>query len=128
MPAKPTRSPVAQASGLGSAKAGVEHWWMERLTAVALVPTTLWFVASLIVHAGSDYDQLVAWLKTPLTTFLMALLVIGLFYHSALGLQVIIEDYIHSAAKIVLLVLMRLACFALAVAGLLALLRIAFMG
>ncbi len=128
MPAKPPRSPLAQAAGLGSAKAGVEHWWMERLTAMALVPTALWFVASLVAHAGSDYRHLVAWLKMPLTTFLMALLLIGLFYHTALGLQVIIEDYIHSPAKIPALVLMRLACFALAAAGILALLRIAFVG
>lgn len=120
-----TRSPLARAIGLGSAKEGVEHWWHERLTAVALVPLTVWFAASIMAHAGSDYDAFIAWLSTPLTTFLMVLLLIALFYHTALGLQVVIEDYVHSAAKIPVLVAMRLGCFALAVAGILASLRIA---
>ncbi|MGH7248658.1 MAG: succinate dehydrogenase, hydrophobic membrane anchor protein [Pseudomonadota bacterium] len=122
------RSPFGRANWLGSAKEGVEHWWRERVTAVALVPLTLWFVASLIAHSGSNYAVFVAWLKMPLTAFLMVLLLIGLFYHAALGLQVIIEDYVHSAAKLPILVVVRLACFALGVAGILATFRIALLG
>ena len=94
------RSPLARAMGLGSAKDGVEHWWMERVSAVALVPLTLWFVASIIAHTGSDYATFIAWLRTPLATILMILLLIALFYHTALGLQVVIEDYVHSGAQI----------------------------
>ncbi len=127
IPIKQTRSPFSRGIGLGSAKEGVEHWWRERVTAVALVPLTLWFIASLIVHSGSDYGAIVVWLRMPGTAFLMVLLLITLFYHMALGLQVIVEDYIHSAAKLPMVILVRFACFALAVAGILATLRIAFL-
>jgi succinate dehydrogenase / fumarate reductase membrane anchor subunit len=120
------RSPLARAMGLGSAKDGVEHWWMERVSAVALVPLTLWFVASIIAHTGSDYTTFIAWLRTPLASILMILLLIALFYHTALGLQVVIEDYVHSGTKFAALVTVRLGCCALAVAGIVATLRIAF--
>jgi succinate dehydrogenase / fumarate reductase, membrane anchor subunit len=122
------RSPLGQALGLGSAKDGVEHWWLQRVTAIALVPLTVWFLASIIVHTGGDYVASIAWLRTPIATFLMVLLLIGLFYHTALGLQVIIEDYVHSGMKIPALLGMRFGCFGLAVAGISATLRIAFGG
>jgi succinate dehydrogenase / fumarate reductase membrane anchor subunit len=122
------RSPLSRALGLGSAKEGVEHWWIQRVTAVALVPLTVWFAASIIALTGSDYSAFIGWLRNPLATVLMVLLLMALFYHTALGLQVVIEDYIHSAARIPVLVAMRLGCFALAVAGILATLRIAFGG
>jgi len=120
-----TRSPLGRALGLGSAKDGVEHWWRERVSAVALVPLTVWFTASIVMHTGDTYAGFMAWLEVPLTTILMTLLLIALFYHSALGLQVVIEDYVHSGIRIPLLVGMRLSCFALAVAGILATLKIA---
>lgn len=123
-----TRSPLAKAVGLGSAKEGVGHWWAERVTAVALVPLTLWFVAALIAHTGSDHVTFVAWLKAPHVTVLMILLLIALFYHAALGLQVVIEDYRHTWTKFVALIVMRLVCFACATAGIVATLRIAFVG
>lgn len=119
------RSPLGHAIGLGSAKEGVEHWWTERVTAVALVPLTLWFVASIIAHTGRDYASFIAWVGRPFTTILMILLLIALFYHTALGLQVVIEDYVHSGAKIPAVVATRLSCFALAAAGIVATLRIA---
>jgi len=122
------RSPLARAMGLGSAKEGVEHWWMERVSAVALVPLTLWFVASIIAHTGSDYATFIAWLRTPLASIFMILLVVALFYHIALGLQVVIEDYVHSGAKFAALVAVRLCCFALAAAGIVSTLRIALGG
>ena len=122
------RSPLARARGLGSAKQGVEHWWMERVSAVALVPLTLWFVASIIAHTTRDYVTFITWLRTPLPNILMILLLVALFYHNALCLQVVIEDYVHSGAKFAALVTMRLSCFALAVAGIIATLRIAFSG
>lgn len=121
-------SSLGRAIGLGSAKEGADHWWRERVTAVALVPVTLWFIGALIAHSAADYAAIVAWLKMPITTVLMVLLLIGLFYHTALGLQVIIEDYVHSAAKIPALIFMRLVCFALMVAGILAVVRVAFVG
>lgn len=122
------RSPIARARGLGSAREGVEHWWAERVTAVALIPLTIWFAASIMAVAGGDHAAFVAWLGSPLSSVCMVLLLIALFYHTALGLQVVIEDYVHSGAKIALLVAMRLGCFALATAGIVATLRTGLVG
>lgn len=123
---KGMRSPLSLALGLGSAKTGVEHWWRQRVSALALVPLTVWFAASIIVHTGSDYVTFIAWLRTPIVSILMVLLLAGIFYHTALGLQVVIEDYVHSGLKILALLGMRFGCCGLAVAGILATLRIAF--
>ncbi len=120
MARKYMRSPLGRASGLGSAKEGVEYWWRERVTAVALIPLALWFIASMVAHAASDYAVV--------STLMMVLLMVALFYHTALGLQVIIEDYVHSAAKIPALIIMRLGCFALATVGVLAVLHVALSG
>jgi len=120
------RSSLGRAMGLGSAKAGFEHWWTERVTAVALIPLTVWFAASLIAHSGGGYETFTGWLASPTTAVLMILLLIALFWHTALGLQVVIEDYIHSGAKIWALLTVRFLCFALASAGILAILDIAF--
>jgi succinate dehydrogenase / fumarate reductase membrane anchor subunit len=122
------RSPLARAIGLGSAKEGVREWWAERVSAVALVPLTLWFAASIIAHTGSDYATFIVWMRTPLATTLMILLLIALFHHTALGLQVVIEDYVHSGAKFAAVMAVRLGCFALATAGVAATLHIAFIG
>jgi succinate dehydrogenase / fumarate reductase membrane anchor subunit len=121
-----TRTPLARAIGLGSAKGGYEHWWAERASAIALVPLTLWFVASIIAHAGSDYATFIAWLRTPLAIISMILLLIALFHHAALGLQVVIEDYVHSGVKFAAVMAVRLGCFALAAVGILATLSVAF--
>ena len=123
-----TRSALSRAIGLGSARRGVEAWWAERVSAVALVPLTLWFVGSMIAHAGSDIASFTSWLGAPFTATLMVLLLIALFYHTALGLQVVIEDYVHSGAKFAILMAVRLGCFALAAAGVIATLCIAFAG
>jgi succinate dehydrogenase / fumarate reductase membrane anchor subunit len=120
------RSPLRGAAGLGSAKQGVEHWWLERVTAVALVPLTLWLAVSLVILADGSHASFIAWLKSPFVALSMLLLLIALFTHLALGLQVVIEDYVHSRAKIPLLVAMRFACLALALAGMLSMLRIFF--
>lgn len=120
------QSPLSRAKGLGSAKTGVGDWWAARVSGVALVPLTLWFVASIIARTGSDYAAFLAWLSAPVPALLMILLLIALFYHTALGLQVVIEDYVHSGAKFAVVLLLRLSCFALAVAGIVATLRIIF--
>lgn len=90
------RTPLAGARGLGSAKSGVEHWWMQRVTAIALVPLTLWFVASLVNQVGADYASVIAWLTSPVPAVLMIVYVSALYYHSQLGLQVVVEDYVHN--------------------------------
>jgi succinate dehydrogenase / fumarate reductase, membrane anchor subunit len=122
------RSPLARAVGLGSAKEGAGPWWAERVSAVALVPLTLWLVASIIAHTGSDYATFIAWMRMPLPAILMTLLLIALFYHTALGLQVVIEDYVHSATKFAAVIAVRLGCCAFATAGVVAILRIALSG
>jgi succinate dehydrogenase / fumarate reductase membrane anchor subunit len=122
------RSPLARALGLGSAKSGVGHWRAERVTAVALVPLCLWFSASIIAHTGSDYAAFTAWIRTPLATGCMILLLIALFHHSALGLQVVIEDYVHSSVRLAAILAVRLGCYGLAVIGIIATLHIAFGG
>jgi succinate dehydrogenase / fumarate reductase, membrane anchor subunit len=122
------RSPLARAIELGSAKKGSKHWLAERVTAIALVPLTLWFVASVIAHACSDYTVFIAWLRTPLATSGMILVLIALFHHAALGLQVVIEDYVHSGAKFAAIIAVRLGCYGLVVIGIVATLRIAFGG
>ena len=122
------RSPLARAIGLGSAKEGVRGWWAARVSAVALIPLTLWFAASIIAHTGSDYATFIAWMRTPLAATLMILLLIAVFHHTALGLQVVIEDYIHSGVKFAAIIAVRLGCFALATAGVVATLQIASPG
>lgn len=125
---KDRRSPLAAALGLGSARAGSGPWWAQRFTAVALLPLSLWFVAAIIAHTRSDYGAFVVWIGTPLTSSLIILLLIGLLYHMALGLQVVIEDYVHSDVRFAAIVAVRLGCIALAVIGVLSVLRIAFVG
>ncbi len=120
------RSPLGRAIGLGSAKEGVEHWLAQRITAVALVPLALWFVISLIQLVGADFDTVQDWVGRPLPAILLVLLLIATFYHAALGLQVVIEDYVHGElARLGLVILTRLACVALAVAGIVAVLTLA---
>ena len=126
MAAARLRSPVGRAIGLGSAKEGVEHWWLQRVTAVALVPLTLWFVVAVVRLSSADIDAVRDWVGRPLPSILLVLLLIATFWHASLGLQVVIEDYVHTdLAKLGLLIVVRLACFALAVAGIFAVLGIA---
>jgi succinate dehydrogenase / fumarate reductase membrane anchor subunit len=115
--------------GLGSAKAGAQHWWIQRLTSVALVPLILWLVASLIGLVGADYATFVGWLRQPLNTILMIVLLAAGFWHLQLGVQVIIEDYVHhEAAKIASIVVVKFATAFLALGGIFSVLKIAFGG
>jgi succinate dehydrogenase / fumarate reductase, membrane anchor subunit len=126
MAATRMRSPLGRAMGLGSAKEGAEPWWLQRLTAVALVPLSLWFMIAIIRLAGADIETVHDWVGTPLPAILLVLLLIATFWHASLGLQVVIEDYVHTElAKLGLLIAARLACFALAVAGIVAVLCMA---
>jgi len=123
-----TRTALARAIGLGSAKSGVEHWWAERISAVALVPLSLWLVASLIAHSRNGYAELIGWLKTPATAILMVLLLIASFHHTATGIRVIIEDYVHSSWRFAAVALLQLLSTAVAVVGIVAILKIFFAG
>jgi succinate dehydrogenase / fumarate reductase membrane anchor subunit len=118
------RTPLSRVRGLGSAKAGSHHWWMQRVTAVALIPLSLVAISLLDSLFNAPYAQTVAWLATPLhSTFIIAWL-LAVFYHSALGLQVVIEDYVAAeGAKIAAIWSVNLIFFLLALAGLLAVFR-----
>jgi succinate dehydrogenase / fumarate reductase membrane anchor subunit len=122
----PMRSPLGRALGLGSAKEGVEHWWRQRVTALVLVPLTLWFVVAVIGLVGADHAVFVAWVRSPMAAVLLVLLLAATFYHAALGLQVVIEDYIHGEAmRLAAVLVMRLLCVVFAVRGILAVLKLA---
>jgi len=126
MMASRMRSPLGRALGLGSAKEGVEHWWLQRITAAALVPLSVWFVIAIIRLVGADIETVRDWVSTPMPAILLVLLLIATFWHASLGLQVVVEDYVHTPlAKLGLVIVVRLGCFAFAVAGIFAVLSMA---
>jgi succinate dehydrogenase / fumarate reductase membrane anchor subunit len=90
------RSPLGRARGLGAAKAGAAHWWAQRLTSIALLPLTLWFLCAAVGMIGATRDDVVFWMAGPLQIVLMITLVIATFHHLQLGLQVVIEDYVEN--------------------------------
>ena len=119
-------SPLRRVLGWGPARSGVHHWWMQRLTSLALVPLTIWFVVSLWSLPGFDHLTVLAWLAQIPTALFMILLVLCAAWHSNLGLQVIIEDYVHRpGARTLLLVLSRFLHVLAAAAAVLAVLKVA---
>ena len=106
------RSPLARARGLGSAKHGTQHFWLQRISAIVLVPLCFWFVTSMVAMVSVDYETVSVWLSTPLTAVLMILFIIALFYHAQLGLQVVIEDYVESEwQKLINIILVKVVAF-----------------
>lgn len=121
------KTPLGKVKGLGSAGSGVHHWWMQRLTALALIPLFAWILVSLVSLLGASHPATVAWIAHPVTSTLLVIFVIALFYHLKLGGQVIIEDYIHHrgwklAAELALLA----ACWGLGIVSIIAILKITF--
>lgn len=121
------RSPIGRARGLGSAKHGTEHWWGMRLSSLALIPLSLYLLYGVFaaVVFGNGYTTAYVWMQSPINAAAVILyLAIGL-HHTAHGLQVVIEDYVHSEAKkIFLLLAVNASCGLLALAGILASLKI----
>jgi succinate dehydrogenase / fumarate reductase membrane anchor subunit len=123
------RSDMARARGLGSAKEGVHHWWIQRLTAAALVPLSLWFVVSVVMLAGATRAELVDWLSSPFSAGLLVLCFLATFWHAVLGLQVVIEDYVHhEGRRVALLLLCKGFCWFLAAVSILSVLKLSFAG
>lgn len=120
------RSPLGKVRGLGSAKNGTHHWWMQKVTAVALIPLTIWFVSSIVQMTRADYEVVINWMNSPVVAVLMLLFMITGIYHLKLGLQVIIEDYIHSeGAKMFLQMLVTFGCVAVGTTAVFSILKIA---
>ncbi len=123
------RSPLARVVGLGTAKEGVSHWWWQRLTAIALVPLTFWFVLSLAAYGTGDHATVTEWMSSPVTASLLVLFIGSVFHHAQLGLQVIIEDYVHhEAVKMASLIAVKFAAVFFALVAIVAVLKVATAG
>lgn len=108
----------------GVGREAVVHWWMQRLTAAALVPLVVWLTFSLAMLGNTSYESVVSWLKTPAVTGLLVIFIAMTFYHTKLGVQVIIEDYVGGWLKKASMILLNAACIVFAVAGIVALLKV----
>jgi succinate dehydrogenase / fumarate reductase membrane anchor subunit len=120
------RTPLAHVRGLGTAKDGTHHWWVQRVTSVALVPLVLWFVISLLGVAQADYETFQHWLGNPYRAGLMVALLVAVFYHASLGMQVIYEDYVRpEGAKVVAVLITQFVLFLLGAISIVAVLKVA---
>ena len=123
------RSPLGRARGFGSSRSGSDHYWAQRITAVALIPLSVWLVASLVTLTSSDLDVVKAWLSKPVNTSLMLLTFFAGLWHGQLGMQVVIEDYVHAPlVKHLALIFTRLVAAFLAISVTVSTLKIALGG
>lgn len=123
------KTPLGQVRGLGSAKGGTHHWWLQRLTAIALIPLTVWLVTSIVGLVGADYETVRTWVAIPLVAILLVLFLAATFYHLKLGLQVVIEDYVHhEGVKLAAQMAVTFAAILLAAVSIFAVLNVAFQG
>lgn len=121
------KTPLARVKGLGAAKEGVDHWWHQRLTALALIPLTVWFCLAIARLPGSDHATLVAWIAAPWNAVLLVALIIAGLYHGYLGVQVVMEDYVHPHwVRTTLIVASGFGAFLLAIAAIFVVLQLAF--
>jgi len=122
------RSPLGKVLGAGSAKEGVHHWWLQRLTSIALVPLTIWFVVSLLSLPSFEHVTLVTWIAQSWTALLLILFILVATWHSQLGVRVVVEDYVHGGTKTLTLVVITFIHAVVAAAGIFAVLKVAFGG
>ena len=119
------RSPLGLARGLGTARAGARDWWALRLTSLALVPLSLWFICAMIRLIGATRDDVVSWMAGPLPIVLLILLVVATFHHLQAGLQVVLEDYVaNDALRIGSVLLIKGVSLLLALACIVSVLRL----
>ncbi len=118
-------TPLAKARGLGTAKSGTHHWIAQRLTAIALIPLSIWFVFSLVCMTELTYQAAIEWIRSPMVAIFLLLFIVALFHHAQLGMQIIIEDYIDcKVIKITKLILLKLISFFAGLAATVAILKI----
>ena len=122
------RSPLGKVLGTGSAKEGVHHWWLQRLTSIALVPLTIWFVVSLLSLPSFEHVAVIAWMANSWTALFLVLFILVATRHSQLGARVVAEDYVHGGAKTLTLVVITFIHAVVAAAGIFAVLKVAFGG
>jgi len=121
------RTPLGRVLGTGSAKVGTDHWWTQRVSAVGLIILGTWFLVSLALLPGFDHGAVVQWIGRPWSAILLFLLIVTLAWHSDLGLQVVIEDYVHQPfLKVASIIIVRFLHFLLAAASIFAILSVAF--
>ncbi|MEM7545470.1 MAG: succinate dehydrogenase, hydrophobic membrane anchor protein [Pseudomonadota bacterium] len=118
----------ARAHGLGSAKEGTDHWWSQRMTAIALIPLGILFIIPFAMNVGAGYEAMIATYTNPLHAIIAALFIIVAFNHLRLGIQVVLEDYVHGALGTACLILNTLFCTLFGFAGLFAVAKVAFTG
>jgi succinate dehydrogenase / fumarate reductase membrane anchor subunit len=118
------RSPLGRVLGRGAAKEGVRHWWVQRLTAIALIPLTVWFVVSLLALPSLDYATVTGWVAQGWTALLLVIFIAVTAWHSQLGVRVVIEDYVHSGMKTLALIVSTFAHVLLAAAAVFAVLEV----
>ncbi len=116
---------LGRVRGLGAAKDGVHHWWLQRVTAVGNLILMLWFVLSLVRLPSLDYASVVLWLRQPVAAVPMLLLIVSVFWHLRLGVQVLIEDYVHGAPRVLAMLALNFYALAGAAAAVFAVLKIA---
>ncbi len=123
------RSHLGRARGLGSSNDGVRHWWGQRLTGLALIPLALWFVFSVVGLAGADLATMKAWVGRHGNPVMLILLIIAMFHHAQLGVQVVIEDYVHNeTVKLPSLIAVKFVALLMGASCIFAVLRLTFGG
>jgi succinate dehydrogenase / fumarate reductase membrane anchor subunit len=120
------RSPLGRVLGHGAAKEGVHHWWVQRLTSIALIPLTVWFVISLLAMPSFEYETVRSWASQSWTALLLVLFIAIATWHSKLGVQVVVEDYVHGGLKTLSLIFSTFAHTLVAAAAIFAVLKVAF--
>ena len=120
------RHPLARVKGLGASGEGSHHWWAQRLSALALIPLTFWFVFSVINHIGDSHDQVLNWVSSPGVAVMLVLFIGFMLYHAQLGVQVVIEDYVHNEyVKVAVMLLVKGMAVLAGLGGIFAVLRVA---
>lgn len=120
------QSPLGRVRGLGSAKGGTHHWWMQRVTSIALLPLTIWFILSVARHTGSSHPEILDWIARPFNAVLLLSFIAISFQHAAAGMQVVLEDYVRNElGRRMAILAVQALCWILGLLGALSVLRIA---